>query len=63
MDFDYEIVRSKRKTVGISVNIDGRVIVRAPLRQSERSIIEIVGQNRKWIENNIEKQKMRRAIV
>ena len=58
-DIDYDIIRSKRKTVGLQVNEQGKVIVRAPLKMSEKEIAEIVEKNSDWIINNIEKQRLR----
>src|SRR5512135_2829775 len=45
-----QIVRSKRKTLALIVKPDGSLIVRAPLRASEKSIREFVESNAKWIE-------------
>lgn len=45
-----QIIRSKRKTIALIVRPDGSVIVRAPLRVSNRSILEFVEKNAEWIE-------------
>lgn len=45
----YELIRSKRKTMGISVKLDGSVIVRAPLRAPSADIERFVEANRDWI--------------
>lgn len=45
-----EIVRSTRKTLALIVKPDGSVIIRAPLRASEKSIREFVVSNAKWIQ-------------
>lgn len=45
-----QIVRSKRKTLALIVKADGSVIVRAPLRASQRLIREFVEKHRQWIE-------------
>ncbi len=47
--FSYQIVRSRRKTVSIIVYRDGRVVVRAPLRLSERAIRDLVVGKKDWI--------------
>ena len=46
------IIRSKRKTLALIVKPDGSVVVRAPLRVSERRVREFVEKNRPWIEKN-----------
>lgn len=45
-----QLIRSKRKTLALIVKADGSLIVRAPLRASEKSIREFVEGNAKWIE-------------
>jgi len=44
-----EIIRTKRKTIAIIVEIDGRVIVRAPLHASEADLVRLVSQKESWI--------------
>jgi predicted metal-dependent hydrolase len=45
-----QIIRSARKTLALIVKPDGSLIVRAPLRISEKVIREFVEKNRRWIE-------------
>ena len=54
-NIEYELVRSKRKTVSIQVNSAGEVIVRAPLRLAKREIDKFVIDKADWIERTIEK--------
>ncbi|MCR5213353.1 MAG: M48 family metallopeptidase [Eubacterium sp.] len=51
----YEIIRSKRKSIGIQVVSSEKVIVRAPMKASIKSIEEVINANILWIE----KQKNR----
>lgn len=46
----YEIKRSKRKTMELSVYPDGRVVVKAPERISVQRIEEFVAQKAEWIQ-------------
>lgn len=46
----YELLRTRRKTVGVHVRTDGAVEVRAPLRISKREVHEVVERFRPWIE-------------
>lgn len=57
MEFDYTVVRSGRKTLGLQVCRDGKVIVRAPLTAGDDYIIKAVEKHREWIVRNIAKQK------
>ena len=55
----YELMRSRRKTVGIQVK-NGKVIVRAPLFVSAREIDRIVESHRSWIEDRLVKDEKAR---
>lgn len=44
-----EIIRTKRKTIALIVERDGKLIVRAPLRAKEESIREFLKQKEKWV--------------
>ncbi len=44
-----EIIRSRRKTLAISVDSMGRLIVRAPLHCSEARIFAFIREKEKWI--------------
>lgn len=54
-----KIIRSKRKTLGLEVGMNG-LIVRAPLRVTDREIEAFVQKHRSWIEakwNKVEEAK------
>ncbi len=57
---EYELIRSSRRTIAIQIH-EGRVIVRAPMRQSRASIDEFVRANDAWIENHLEKNRLHAA--
>ena len=46
---NYEIIRSKRRTMCLQIKRDGTVIVRAPLKLSEKTINEFVLKHTNWI--------------
>lgn len=46
---NYEIIRSKRKSISISVDRNGKVTVRAPLNAPEQRIFEFVQSKSDWI--------------
>ncbi|OJX48212.1 MAG: hypothetical protein BGO78_13145 [Chloroflexi bacterium 44-23] len=52
-----EIIRTRRKSIALIVLRDGRLIVRAPLRTSQRSIMDFVQQNSAWVEKQRQKMK------
>ena len=57
---EYELIRSSRRTIAIQIH-EGRVIVRAPMRQSRASIDEFVRANDAWIEKHLEKDRLHAA--
>ena len=52
-----EIIRSRRKTLAISVDSFGRLIVRAPLRCSEARIFAFLQEKEGWIMRKIAERK------
>lgn len=54
---DIVIIRSKRKTLSLSVNDDLQAVVRAPYGVSEKSIRDFVASNSKWLEKAVAKKK------
>ena len=47
---EYTLIRSKRKTVALQINANGELIVRAPMRFSERKIKKLIEEHSEWIE-------------
>ncbi|HEX9027546.1 MAG TPA: SprT family zinc-dependent metalloprotease [Anaerolineales bacterium] len=45
------LIRTKRKTIALVVEIDGSLTVRAPLRLSQKRILELVDQKVAWIQS------------
>lgn len=57
MTIPYEIIRSRRKTYGISVAPGGKVTVRIPLRGSERFAVSLAEEKKDWIAANVRKMQ------
>jgi predicted metal-dependent hydrolase len=55
-----QIIHSKRKTIALIVQRDGALIVRAPLKVSEKAIREFVEKHSGWVQ---EKQAQMCAVV
>ncbi len=55
-----EIIRSKRKTLALSIDGQGRLIVRAPWRYAEEKIFAFIKEKEGWIKK---KQAQRRAAA
>ena len=57
---DYIVKRSKRKTFGLAITSEG-LVVRAPLRATQREIESVLRQNRTWIDRQMAKQMQVKA--
>ncbi len=55
------VIKSNRKTVGIQVRTDLRVIVRVPLATSKTEVDRILKDNAAWIEKHLEQMKQKAA--
>lgn len=49
------IIKTKRKSISISVTRNAEIIVRAPVGLSENTIYGVIRQKSAWIESNLEK--------
>lgn len=57
MDYKVEIIRGKRKTLGLEIKPDGRVIARAPMRMKQSEIDRFINEKSAWIEKHLQKLK------
>ena len=46
---DYQLIRSKRKTLSLQINNNAELIVRAPNRLSVKKIEEFIEEKYSWI--------------
>lgn len=46
---EYELIRSRRKSISVEIKQDGRIIVRAPLRLPKREIERFLLEKQDWI--------------
>ena len=60
---DYEIIRSKRRTLGLEITADLRVVVRAPYWCSKREIERFVASHEGWIARHLVTQRERAAAA
>ena len=59
IDFEYSIVHSRRKTIGIEVSRACQVIIRAPIKMRDDEIEKVIIKHSKWIKDKIELQSKR----
>ena len=58
---EYDLIRSKRKTLSVQIKPDGSVVVRAPLRYPQREIDRFLLDRADWIRIHREKMLKRQA--
>lgn len=58
---NYELIRSRRKTLALEITKDCRVLVRAPMRLSQARIDAFVESHSVWIAKHLEQQRQRVA--
>jgi len=54
---NYELIRSDRRTVALEVTREGRVLVRAPRRMTQKDIDSFVAKHQDWLNTHLAKQK------
>lgn len=59
MNLTYQLIRSDRRTIGITVERDRRVVVRAPLRARAETIHAAVERKRFWIWQKLQDPRKR----
>src|SRR6056300_117427 len=47
---DYQLIRSKRKSLSIQIDHSGAIVVRAPIRLDKSVIESFIKSKKKWIE-------------
>ena len=56
---NYQVVRSKRKTISVEIGRNAEIVIRAPMRMSQREIERFVNQHWDWIEKHRRKMEER----
>ena len=56
---EYTLIRSSRRTLGLEITADVRIVVRAPKRCSKRQIADFVARHEDWIRDHLAIQQRR----
>ena len=54
---EYTIIRSRRRTIALIITPDEKLVVRAPLRASDRTIHRIVDNKKEWIRKKLDQYR------
>ena len=60
---EYTLIRSSRRTLGLEITVDLRIVVRAPWRCSQRQIADFVARHEDWIRDHLAIQQRRAAAA
>lgn len=65
LDYEYRVIKSKRKTAVIEIDEDCNLILRLPLRYSQKSVDKLISDHRDWIEKHmiIQREKQKNKII
>jgi predicted metal-dependent hydrolase len=64
MEYSVEIIKSRRKTLGLEIRTPGALIVRAPYSTTKEEISQFVAKHEKWIQSHMEKlQRQQEAMA
>ena len=58
-EWNVQLIRCRRKSVGIRVTDDGEIVVRSPLRMPQSEIARILEEKKDWIAKTLEKVRSR----
>ena len=61
MNFEYELIRSSRRTLSVEIRRDGGVVVRAPMRMKAEEIERFLHERQEWIETHLKRIGKRSA--
>ena len=53
MNYSYELIRSKRKTISVEINREAKIIVRAPLKMKKSDIELFLQSKSEWIDKHL----------
>lgn len=60
--YDYEVIRSDRKTLALTITPAGKLIVRAPMNAPDALILLFVDSKSGWIESHLKKLSARKEV-
>ena len=59
--YEYELKRSKRKTICVEISREAKIIVRAPLKMKKGEIDEFLNSKSEWIDKHLQSMKEKLA--
>ena len=56
---EFDVIRSRRKTIAVEITREGGILVRAPLKLARREVLAFVHKNRAWIDRRLVQARVR----
>ena len=56
---EFDVIRSRRKTIAVEITREGGILVRAPLKLARREVLAFVHKNRAWIDRKLVQARVR----
>lgn len=65
LKYEYRVIKSKRKTAAIEIDENCNLILRVPLRYSQKTVEKLLSDHTEWIEKHmiIQREKQKNKIV
>ena len=63
MNFDYKVIRSKRKTVSVSVSSDNAITVKCPFGLSDSAVDDFIDSKSEWLYRVIAENNVKNSII
>lgn len=65
MEYEYHIIRSKRKTIALEIDENCNLILRVPKRFSQKSAEALIEKHKSWIEKKMasQQEKLKNKVV
>lgn len=55
MEIEYQITKSRRRSISVTISNEGKVLVKAPLSVSNKAVEEFLYSKKNWILNRVQK--------
>ncbi|MBE6939315.1 MAG: M48 family metallopeptidase [Ruminococcaceae bacterium] len=53
---DYQVIRSRRRTIALQIQRNGQILVRAPLQATDRDVEHFIQTHRDWIASHLQRR-------
>ncbi|MDE7453730.1 MAG: M48 family metallopeptidase, partial [Clostridia bacterium] len=62
IDYKYDVIRSRRRSLSVSVSAENKITVRCPLRFPDYKIVEFLNSKKAWLDKIISKNEAKLSV-